>query len=798
MTRPGLTAFGEYAVGDLPAANDISTPSLSAYLLANRADRIILLIAKPRIPGSMGQVRTIYAASDEYSTKPTDTPANQIFRARLLSSYNIQYSLWSGLGQLPIPKQTVDGKTQLPSVRSIPSFGVISFVAADGDYDNLTRLSWKGCEINIYVTTRGTAFSSAVQVFKGTCGGETWDPSRIDLSIRDLQQNFQIPLQSELYTTGAITLSAPSTPAATATIATPAGSKSIESWVKPSSDSSTRRDLLGWQGITAGCFGVYYNANGSNYLTAFAVNNTGTIFKFDDNLTAPSGTWIQIAVTLDTTAGFLYLYINRTLRGSVAVTGTFTTAATAFTLANAAISELRLWSVARTLGDVALNMYLSYPCAAGGAYTGLYAYYTFPESVGATSADQTGVRGVITLNGAVWDTGDWQQSQCLGKVKPVAIGELKYPAEIPLQLVDPNAPSTIIFQAHHRPMQAFLAVRHAGLALVAGVDYTVDLYRGYVFVHVNVTATMTADVQGDTGVGSPDGLGYVNRKADIAVRIAVLYGGTPYPTGVDLSSVSDLNIKDPSPYGIFINSSQTIGDAIDSLMDGCSWTFNRQGQFTLGRLDLPGVSTEDINQNKIVYGSLSRQPTPEPSKRQRVGYNHVWQTQPPAQLSTSLTTADRELLSRPDSFVAPGANLSIVKDYPLASDVQILTLRYDQSAAEAESIRRQLVYGQPADIYKIRVVEGLFKHWLLDTITLTYKEEVPGSSAGATVVRYDISGRKFVIIGLVETVASDPSQPDVVEYTLWGPRVSGLIIDTVTLDKLVVDTVTGDRLKIDG
>lgn len=799
MTRPGVTALGEYAVGDLPATYDGSTPSLFASVIANRPDRIILLVAKPRIPGSGGQTVTVYAASDEYSTWPSDTPSNQIFRARLLSAYNVQYSLWGGLSQLPIPKTTLDGKSaQLPAVKSAPSYGITSFVAADGQYDGLTRLSWIGCSLAHYVVTRGAPFASAVQISSFVCGGITWDPKKIDISIRDLQQDFQLPLQSETYTTGAISIPSVVTPAATSILANPSGARSLGAWVKPSIDSSSRRDLAGWPGTVKGSCGVYFNTSGSNYLSVFVVNDAGTTFTYNDNLSFPAGTWIRVNLVLDVAGGHLYLYVNRALRGSVVISGAFTTIVNNFTISNAIFSEMRIWSMARSLPDIALNTYLTYPCAAGGAYANLYAYYTFSESSGATSSDQTGARPVITLNGASWDVGDWQQAQCLGKTKPVALGELKYPAEVPLQLVDSNAPGALVYQFHHRPAQGVLSVRHAGLALNLGAgDYTLDLYRGYVFVHVNVTATMTADVQGDLGVFAPDGLGYVNRKADLVVRIATLYAGRPYLTGVDLSSVSDLNIKDSAPYGLFINSSQTLADAMDSLLDGCAWTFNRQGQLSLGRLDLPGAANEDIDQTKIVYGSLSRLATLEPSKRQRVGYNHNYTPQPAAQLSTSLSNADRDLLSRPDSFVAPGANMALVADYPYATDVQTLTLRYDQTAANVESVRAQTLFGQAQDIYKFRVVNSLFKHWLFDAVTVTYHEEVAGGEPGTTVVRYDLSGRKFVIIGIVEVASTDPGQPDTTEYTVWGVRQDNLIIDTSTSDRLIIDTVTGDRLKID-
>lgn len=795
---PGVTALGTFAVGTLPAWYDGSVPSLLAGAISQSPSRIILFVAMPIAPGMNGQPFPVYAASDEYASFGSDSPAHQIFRARLLDSYNMQFSLWGGLSTLPIPKQTTDGKSLLPAVHSQPGYGAISFVAADGDYDRLTRLSWVGCRIALYVVADATVpFANAVQIAALTVAGVTWNPQKITLAIRDYQQDFALPLQNELYTAGGVSyadatalLGVPVT-----TLAKPAGPCSVEMWIKPSISAATTRHIVGWRGPGAGLFAAYFSGAGTNVISVSAVNNAGTAFSYNDSLSLGADEWVQIAIVLDTAGGHLYLYINRTLRGSVAITGTFTTSASGtFAIGAGKLSELRVWSVARSLTDVGTNMYLTYPAASTSAYTGLYAYYTFAEGDGPTTADATGARSAIKLNGGAWDTGDWQQSQCLGKQKPVAIGDHSYPAEIPMQLVDPNAPGALVYQVHHRAFQSADRINHAGKACVLTTDYTVDLVRGYVFVLFNPTGAMTACVHGD--VGGVDGLGYVSTKADIAVRIATSYGGLAYPTGVDLESVGRVNVVDPGPYRYFCNSAETLSTALDSLMDGGWWTFNRFGQFSVGMLELPSAAVADVGDDTefpIVYGSVDRQPTPEPSKLQRVGYNHLWTVQAPAQLSVLLTPADRDLLSRADSFVAPGSTPAIVSDYPYALTVQTLTLRTDttvnQVLVNAESIRRQTLFGQRQDIYQVRLLNAMFMFWLGDALTVTYREELPGLAAGSTAPRYDLSGWKCVIIGLVEVVASDPSQSDSITVVVWGPGIPGqLLVDSGTGDTLVVDT----------
>lgn len=802
---PGVTALGTAAVGSLPSWYDRSVASLLAGAISRSPTRIILLVASPISPGMSGQIFPVYAASDEYSSFPSDTPANQIFRARLLDSYNMQFSLWGGLSTLPIPKQTTDGKSQLPAVHSQPGYGAISFVAADGDYDRLTRLSWVGCAVSLYlVADVSVPFADAVQVASLTVAGVTWDREKITLAIRDMSQGFSLPLQNEFYTGGAASYPLATSPVGTATITKPAGPCSIEVFVKPSTSSAVTRHIVGWRGPGPGLFAAYFSGAGTNVVSVSAVNNAGTAFSYNDSLSLSIDEWSQIVIVLDTAGGHLYLYINRALRGSVAISGTFTSTAASSTFAIGAgkISELRIWSVTRSLAVIGTNMYLAYPDSATSAYAGLYAYYTFPEGDGPISADATGARGPITLNGGEWDSGDWQQSQCLGRQKPVAIGDHSYPAEIPMQLVDPNAPGALVYQIHHRAFQSADRINHAGKACVLTTDYTVDLVRGYVFVLFNPTGAMTACVHGD--VGGVDGLGYVSTKADIAVRIATSYGGVAYPTGIDVESIGRVNLADPGPYRYFCNSTETLSTALDSLMDGGWWTFDRFGRFSVGMLEAPGVAVTDVGDDTdfpIVYGTVQRLPTPEPSKRQRVGYNHLWTVQAAAQLSVLISTSDRDLLSRPDSFVAPGSTPAIVADYPYALDVQTLTLRTDttanQALVNAESLRRQVLFGQRQDIYQIRLILGMFELWLGDAITVTYREELPGLASGSVAPRYDLNAWKGVIIGIVETVAADPTQSDTLTLVVWGPGAPGqLLIDTGTGDTLVVDTGTGAGLTV--
>lgn len=776
---PGADTPGTLAKSDISPEFDTSVLSPLVGLLADPTiARVYLMIAYPWDPVT-GSTVPVYLSDSEFQTVPSDNPSNQVFFPILQSGYNIQFSLFG---------------TDSITARPKPAYGDITIINSDGSYDNLTRYSWKGRDITIYLGPANAPFASFTAIFKGTAAGLTWNLTTINIQLADLQALFAKPLQSELYTPSALRFSSSASVGGLATMASPSGTMTIEGWAKAGTSASTIKWIAGWRNLAApGGRGVFFTTTGANRVAFVVANNAGTVFQAVDTVSQAVNTWFHYAAVLDVAGGNMYLYINRVLRATTAISGVWTTTLPVLGIGkfpdtpggnfDGVISELRIWSTARSLSQIGTNMYLSF----NGTEANLYAYYPMREGMGTTTIDKTIGAHTMTIGNASWDTGDWQQPGVLGQPKPVTIGQV--PQRL-LRLVDPNAPGSLVYQGHHRSIQAFDVVYHAGVPLVFNTDYTVDNNRGYVFLLFSPTGRITADMRGDN-VG-----GYVYTRADICRRIAVVYGGLIDPDQIDTDSIALTNLQDSSVYEFWCDDSRSIGDSLDMLMDGGWWVFNRTAIFSIGVLTAPNdFSQGHLTQNDIVDNTIIRLSTPEPSKRQRVGYHRLGQVQAPTELAGAVSDANRLAYGQEYQYDTSGEDLSILTGYPLATDIPVLTQRYDKASAQAESLRRQLLYGGRQDIYKVTLVNGLFQYWLGDTVSLTYVQEVANLPAGVTRKRWDLNNRLFIVIGLVEAVSSSRDIADVIQLTLWGLQPPGsLLVDANTGDELLIDASTGDVL----
>jgi len=787
----GLTSPGQYGVSQLPAAWDLSVPSTLPRLLADPLlDRVYLLVARPWDPVSQAPA-TVYLANGSYQSFPADTPANQLFAPRLRSAYNCQFSLFSGSFDSP----------------ASPGFGDVQIINNDGGVDALTTYSWAGCAITVYLGSPVDPFSSFAPIFNGTAAGLTWNTQYINIQLADLQQLFARPLQRELFTPSSLYMSGSSYAASTTPFAMPAGSMCFECWVRPDATTSGQYDLVSVRnGLAAGLRRL--DLSGGN-LPRFGVrNDVGTGFSAQWATAIPAGSWHHLAGVLDVSAGFIYLYVDRVLVASTAITGTFTSVLlTNFTIGRQAdtltnyflgrIGEIRVWSMARSLTEIGTNMYLSL----SGAEANLVAYYSTREGSGSTVADLAiavvGGPHPLTFTDASWAIGDWQPSAIVGKAKPLTYGQVR---QRPAILVDPNAPGALIYQIHDRALQAVQTVFDSGTALTLGTDYTVDLARGYLSLLHSPAGAITVDAQGDNvGAG-----GYVSTPADIVRRIATRHGGLTDPGQINTLSFTHANAADPYARGYACDDSTTsIATALNDILRPLGrWVFDRLGLLFVTIFAPPASATATFTEDSLAKDAaggthINRLPTPDPSLRQRIGYHRIWLTQPPANLSASVSDADKQIFGAPYSFSATGEDLSVLTGYPLAKSIETLTLIDRSADAGAMSTLRQILFGQRQDIYQIELVGGVFQYWLSDTVQLTYREERPDLPPGVRRTRWDLTARLFVVIGIAEEVASVPGASDKITLTLWGllPPAQ-LLIDTMTADVLLIDTDTQDTLQV--
>ena len=241
---------------------------------------------------------------------------------------------------------------------------------------------------------------------------------------------------------------------ASATITCPAGSMALEVMIRPTNqDALTTRYIAGWRNASgAGGRNLAFTAGGAPNRLAWSVrNDAGTIFQliYEPGLPALDR-WYAIAGTIDVAAGQSRLYVDGALVGTAAVSGTFNTVLTAFTVARrmdgadgftaAGIDDVRISSVALSAADAEAACLRPVTSRTGLAHRWGFddASATTANSVGATALTLTGtyvwgvgrmaavdlVRYLLGRGGyadATYDTASWAASL---RARPGDCGEL--------------------------------------------------------------------------------------------------------------------------------------------------------------------------------------------------------------------------------------------------------------------------------------------------------------------------------------------------------------------------------------
>jgi Concanavalin A-like lectin/glucanases superfamily len=745
---PGLTPVGSISIAELPSAYDLSVPNPFNALLANPLlERAYLLVAQPYDVVNSTSV-TAYLSSTEYQTKPTDTPANQLFHARLQSPYNVTLSLYQ--------PGKVGGSSE-------PGFGDIAIINTDGLLDNLINYSWNGRPLTVYLGQKGDSFSNFTPIFQGTTSGITSDEQQLNLKLKDYQHLFSVPVQSSLYrgTQNAVSFNG-TNQYGSVTLTCPAGSMSMEAWFKTSANNTfvvlaNYRNGSGNPGQRI----LLFNSTTANTIEFNAINDSSTLFQATGPVVSKD-VWHLASGVLDTTGGFIYLYVDGVQVAKTAITGTFNTVLSAFEVARRTaadlyfpgqLDDLRIWNTALTQSQIASNMNHELT----GTETGLYADWTFNDNSGSSVTDITAGAHTLTLNNSpTWVSSLEGGPDVSGKPKPLVYGNCK---QVPAVLIDSTR---LIYQVHDRSVLAIDAVYDKGNALTFTTNYTVDTTKGLITLVTAPAGQITADVRGDN-TGS-----YVNTTADVIRRIATRHAGLADPAGIDTGAFAALNAINSGVVGYSTNlSAVNISQALDDIIAtvGGYWTFTRLGLLTVSQLQAPNNPIVTFTEADISINSLTLLEVIDPSKRQRVGYHKIWKTQKPAELATSLSQATISQFGQDFSF-AEAENPAVLTGFPLAADVETETYFNLLSDAQKEATRRQTLYGVQRFVFKVTLTHGLFQYFLGNTVAINYSQAAPPQ--GSLINRLGLTGDLFVIVGITENVSAGGNTPDELTLELWG------------------------------
>lgn len=748
----GAFPLGDMAAGDTPLVEASGDPTL-AHLTDPYASKIYLVEAVPM--NASGVAQSVYLSSDKYGTGATDTPAHQLYKARLVSPYNVENSILR------------DGR---PGGISIPAYGEVSAANPDGELDDYVTYSWADRAFAIKAGTDGLSYSQFPTVFDGfasnilaTETGLSWqlEGKHGKLARPSLQVNRYRGMGPMRPTfDGTNDYGELGTYTSIATVAfdcwfrctganTAAGIQIIAghgtAWAAASLDWYVQLDASGILGLvihresgsptSIGYYGVDMRDSADHHLALLITPGTNSSKLYIDGVLIGSATAPTFS---EVTAGTLFL-------GSIFGGSTY--------FFKGEIQEARYWKVTRSQAQFvsAMNAPLASPSSSD-----LFSYHKMADGTGTTLTATIGTNG--TLTGATW-TGSYQGNAILaGAPKPLAFG---HSYQVEPTLIDPT---NLVYQVHDGTVDDITSVQERGAEVTDAGDvadlyavsvtagqFKTDIARGLFRLGSSPTGQMTATVQGDEVSTT-----YVNTAGAILSRILVTRLGLT-TTDVDTASLTALASAQPAEVGLFLSTAGGLvntDEACDRLIQtiGGYWTATRAGQLVFGLVTDPadGVSTYTMTTADVRLESIERIIIPPPAKLVRLGYKPYGMPLDFERSATSLGVETRQDYAQEERF-AQADDSSVADIYRNAVEWTYSTLFRDYADAATEAARQLTLYKEPREAYRIPLAKGFFRFEIGDVVTL----EIDRFGLGA--------GKQFMVVGITEDAKND----DVV-VTVWG------------------------------
>lgn len=265
------------------------------------------------------------------------------------------------------------------------------------------------------------------------------------------------------------------------------------------------------------------------------------------------------------------------------------------------------------------------------------------------------------------------------------------------------------------------------------IAYTNDLANGRFTLTAAPSGRVTCDVQG----AKPGGV-YHQKCAD---QVQYLVTSRSQLTAADLeaSSFTAFNALCPQTLNEYARARSNLLDSIDALVTsvGGYWTFTRDGQLRLGRIDAPSgtpvmyLTADDVRPNQL---SAERRDLPIASLR--LGYARNWTVQPDS-LAGILTAAERALYGA-EYQIARNDNGTLAATWKLARTPDTRPTRLTVAAeAAAEAARYRGLFDTIRATYRAGVYMAAFKLNLGDVISLDHPRYGFAGGALAIVVGID-------------------------------------------------------------
>ncbi len=771
---PGFGPFGTIPFGGLPFGLDESVPDpLAALLLDGLSRRSYLLAAAPWDPVALSVVR-VWASTDGYASGPTDTLPdgtplpNQLFRVPLARALSLENRVMSG-GAL--------------SGEAIPQVGVLTIPNPDGRFTRLVDLQWGDADLTAYLGRPEWALQTFGAIFRGRAAAlHDADTMGFSLAVRDPSYRLRTPLKVATYRgMGAALRGDGASVSASGALACPAGSMTVECWFRPKTLASTQKNLVGWRsGSAAGSRQLTMAGSGANRPMVTVRNDAATAFTVTASAAVSAGAMHHFAAVLDVSAGALRLLVDGAPAGSVALTGTFATVLSTLVLlklpdaasnfADGDIDEVRIWDLARTDAQIIADKDRRVPSDSAG----LHAYYTVDEGAGATLFDlTTGAHSLAIAGTPVW-TGTLEGGPDVAGQSPPHWWGIKRQVE-PVPVDAQN----YVYEVSRSPCEDVLdvAVRGstAGIALDAGAGDLTDIYdwspvagtyalsksgaRTLLRLESAPQGTLTVTVKGDKSGG-----GYVEDTFGIIKRLAMVEGGLAIDA-VDNAQFARLSLAYPEPVGI---GGRLENLEVWALMQELAvrrggWpTFTRAGLLTADVLTAPGAAKFRLTSRDVEVGGVRRIATTAPVKRTRLSYRSYQTVQSVDTAATGLTESEKNDLAQPVRYTDTPVDARVLAANARAVELVQETLFDLKTDADAESLRRQALWGVENRTYSLPLTEGLYQYAIGDDVLVSI--QMPDGTW--------LQGLRDVTLKVVGYI-EDPER-NTITLEAWGPMPEGV------------------------
>ncbi len=689
-----------------------------------------------------GTSGVLYYATGAYGTEAGDTPASQLFDARIAEGYN--FASASG-GEA--------GMTTVAGLLPAREGGTLTLVQKLGDLDALADYSFDGRQI--VIRHGGTsprygalAYADFNVVYNGECAGQpVIGVDEVTFQLRNKDARFEHPIQTRRYAGGTwcilgngssvgIDCGTSSTynftasdftvefriyieanPGATAYIVN-RGAITADGW-------SVRLTTAGAIQFQTHQAGVSQNTSSTaltlarwQHVAVVRVGAVCTIYIDGVDATASAGTHIN-----PTTAA-RNLYFCRNNGGTAWLNGF--------------LNEIRISNVARTRREI--NSRRDRQLTAAEVTASYVGYWKLEDGTGTNCNDESATAADGTLSSAAaWSRSLQGGEELQGSLLPDVWGARW---GVPPVLVDV---ATRVYQVHSGPINSIVAVREGGAgitldatpgttytalstflaATTAATNYEVcsTEYGSWIRLGSNPSKPITVDLQGDKSGGT-----YRSKASDIWRYIVCNRGPQPLtdPTDLDDAAFDTLAAAATAAVGVDYSAETSIAEVGNFLLAtvGASSWFDRAGILTVARFAgvASGTAVLDLTEEDVEIGTLEPLDAGAPVWAVDLGWKKNSLVHSTADLAAAVLATDVWPFFLQEWRIASATSADVRIDYKGARKITLETGFGVWADAAAEAHRRLALFTAPPQAFRGFFRERAAQLDRFDTVTFHFRD----------------------------------------------------------------------------